>query len=61
MLGRSEDFSRSRTLEVDFSATGGPATLQSAVAREVTMHEFCQRIIRKCEDTTMGAGMFECP
>ena len=60
MLGRSEDFSRSRTLQADFSATGGPATLQSAVAREVAVHEFCQRIMCRCEDATMGASTFDC-
>ena len=61
MLGRSEDFCRSRTLQVYFSTTGGPTSLQSTVAREVTMHEFYQRIVHRCEDATMGASTFECP
>ena len=61
MLGRSKDFSRSRTLQADFSAIGGPATLQSAVARETAVHEFCQRIVCRCEDAAMGASMFERP
>ena len=59
-VGWSEDFSHSRTLQADFSATGGPASLQSAVAREATVYEFCQRIVRTCEDATMGASTFEC-
>ena len=59
MLGRSEDFSHSRTLRADFSATGGPVAFQSAIAREVTVHEFCQRIVCRCEDAAMGASTFE--
>ena len=35
--------------------------LQSVVAREVTVHEFCQRIICKCEDAAMDASTFKCP
>ena len=60
MLGRSKDFSHSKTLQADFSTIGGPASLQSAIAREVTVHEFCQRIIHRCEDVAMGASTFEC-
>ena len=44
-----------------FSATGGLASLQSTVAREATVHEFCQRILCRCEDAAMGASTFECP